>query len=83
MKQGETTTFDVPYRLHGDQAGDTSTATLHVTVTGVNDAPTANNVSFNSTLSANYNTDLVVNDPADGAQTTTGPFKAVSVSYTH
>ncbi len=39
MQNGQTTTFDVPYTLHGDQAGDISTATLHVTVNGVNDAP--------------------------------------------
>jgi large repetitive protein len=39
MQNGQTTTFDVPYTLHGDQAGDTSTANLHVTVNGVNDAP--------------------------------------------
>jgi VCBS repeat-containing protein len=80
MKQGETTTFDVPYTLHGDQAGDTSSATLHVTVTGVNDAPTANNVTFTGVNSANYNTDLVVNDPTDGAPTTTGPFKGITAS---
>jgi large repetitive protein len=80
MKQGETTTFDIPYTLHGDQAGDTSSATLHVTVTGVNDAPTANNVTFTGVNSANYNTDLVVNDPTDGAPTTTGPFKGITAS---
>jgi VCBS repeat-containing protein len=80
MKQGETTTFDIPYTLHGDQAGDTSTATVHVTVTGVNDAPTANNVSFTGVNSANYNTDLIVNDPTDGAPTTTGPFKVITAS---
>jgi VCBS repeat-containing protein len=80
MKQGETATFDIPYTLHGDQAGDTSTATVHVTVTGVNDAPTANNVSFTGVNSANYNTDLIVNDPTDGAPTTTGPFKVITAS---
>jgi hypothetical protein len=80
MRGGETTTFDVDYSLHGDQAGDTSTGHLHVTVTGVNDAPTANNVTFSGASSANYNTDLVVNDPADGAPTTTGPFKGVAAS---
>jgi VCBS repeat-containing protein len=80
MKQGETTTFDVDYTLHGDQPGDTSTAHLHVTVNGVNDGPTANNVSFTGANSANYNTDLVVNDPTDGAPTTTGPFKGITAS---
>jgi VCBS repeat-containing protein len=46
MRGGETATFDIPYTVHGDQAGDTSTATLHVTVTGVNDAPTASPVTL-------------------------------------
>ena len=80
MQQGQTATFDVPYTLHGDQAGDTSSATLHVTVNGVNDAPTANAVTFTGVDSANYNTDLIVNDPTDGAPTTTGPFKIVTAS---
>ncbi|TYL84331.1 VCBS domain-containing protein [Bradyrhizobium cytisi] len=40
LQAGETATFDVAYILHGNQAGDTSTAALHVTVTGSQDAPT-------------------------------------------
>ena len=52
MQDGQSTTFDVAYTLHGDQPGDTSTAELHVTVTGVNDAPTAGNFTFNGTSSA-------------------------------
>jgi VCBS repeat-containing protein len=67
MQDGQTTTFDVAYTLHGDQPGDTSTAELHVTVTGVNDAPVAGNFTFNGVNSATGNTDLVVNDPTDGA----------------
>ncbi len=78
MQDGQSTTFDVPYTLHGDQAGDTSSATLHVTVTGVNDAPTAGNFTFNGVDSATGNTDLIVNDPTDGAPTTTGPFKLIN-----
>ncbi|MBR0850054.1 cadherin domain-containing protein, partial [Bradyrhizobium diazoefficiens] len=80
MKDGESTTFDVPYTLHGDQAGDTSTATLHVTVTGVNDNPTASNFTFNGANSAIGNTDLVVNDPTDGAPDPAGPQKTLSAS---
>ena len=80
MQDGQTATFDIPYTLHGDQAGDTSSATLHVTVDGVNDAPTANAVTFTGVDSANYNTDLVVTDPGDASPTTTGPFKAITAS---
>jgi VCBS repeat-containing protein len=69
LHDGESATFDVAYTLHGDQPGDTSTATLHVTVTGANDAPVAANVTFNGGNSAIGNTDLVVNDAADGAPT--------------
>ncbi|MDN5000401.1 cadherin domain-containing protein [Bradyrhizobium sp. GCM10027634] len=80
LKDGEAATFDVPYTLHGDQAGDTSTATLHVTVNGVNDAPVASNFTFNGVNSATGNTDLVVNDPTDGAPSTTGPNKTITAS---
>jgi hypothetical protein len=80
MQDGQTATFDIPYTLHGDQLGDTSSATLHVTVNGVNDAPTANAVTFTGVDSANYNTDLVVTDPGDASPTTTGPFKAITAS---
>ena len=80
MQDGQTTTFDVPYTLHGDQAGDTSTATLHVTVNGANDAPTASDFTFNGVNSAIGNTDLVVNDPADGAPDPAGPQKTISGS---
>ena len=80
MKDGESTTFDVAYTLHGDQAGDTSTATLHVTVTGANDAPVAANFTFNAANSAIGNTDLVVNDPTDGAPDPAGPQKTISAS---
>jgi hypothetical protein len=80
MHDGETATFDVAYTLHGDQPGDLATATLHVTVTGANDAPTVSNVTFTGASSANYNTDLIVNDPTDGAPTTTGPFKGITAS---
>ncbi|SDO37433.1 cadherin domain-containing protein [Afipia sp. GAS231] len=80
MQDGQSSTFDVAYTLHGDQPGDTSTAELHVTVTGANDAPVAGNFTFNGVNSAIGNTDLVVNDPADTAQTATGPAKTISAS---
>ncbi|HEY2248171.1 MAG TPA: cadherin domain-containing protein [Bradyrhizobium sp.] len=80
MQDGQSTTFDIPYTLHGDQAGDTSSATLHVTVTGVNDAPTAGNFTFNGVNSATGNTDLVVNDPTDGAPDPAGPQKTITAS---
>jgi len=80
MQDGESATFDVPYTLHGDQAGDTSSATLHVTVTGVNDAPTVSNFTFNGSNSATGNTDLVINDPTDGAPDPAGPQKTITAS---
>ncbi|MBR0757582.1 cadherin domain-containing protein [Bradyrhizobium jicamae] len=80
LQDGESATFDVAYTLHGDQAGDTSTASLHVTVTGINDAPTASNFTFNGANSAIGNTDLVVNDPTDGAPDPAGPQKTISGS---
>ena len=80
LQEGQTATIDVPYTLQGDQTDDTSTATLEVTVTGVNDAPTVSNVTFSGAASANYNTDLVVNDPTDAAPTVTGPFKGITGS---
>jgi VCBS repeat-containing protein len=81
MKDGEHTSFDIGYTLHGD-GGDTSTATLHVTVDGVNDAPVAADFDFslNAANNAIGNTDLVVNDPADGAPDPTGPQKTISGS---
>ncbi len=80
MQDGQTATFDVPYTLHGDQAGDTSTATLHVTVNGVNDAPTITALTFNGTSSAIYNTDLVVHDPGDTAPDPAGPQRTVTLT---
>lgn len=80
LKDGESATFDVAYTLNGDQAGDTSTASLHVTVTGANDAPTASNFTFNGANSGIGNTDLVVNDATDGAPDPAGPQKTISGS---
>ena len=80
MQDGQTATFDIPYTLHGDQAGDVSSATLHVTVTGVNDAPVAGNFTFTGVDSATGNTDLIVNDPTTTAITETTPNKTISAS---
>jgi large repetitive protein len=80
MQDGQTATFDIPYTLHGDQAGDVSSATLHVTVTGVNDAPVAGNFTFTGVDSATGNTDLIVHDPANAATTETTPDKTISAS---
>ena len=81
MKQGETTTFDVDYTLHGDQPGDTSTAHLHVTVNGVNDAPVAQDFTFNAGNSAIGNTALVLDDGVGpAAPDPAGPQKTLSGS---
>jgi VCBS repeat-containing protein len=77
---GETATVDVHYTLHGDQAGDTSSSTLHFVVNGVNDAPVAADFTFSGANAAIANTDLVVNDPADGAPDPAGPQKTISGS---
>jgi VCBS repeat-containing protein len=82
MKQGESTTFDVPYTLHGDQAGDLANAVLHVTVNGVNDAPTgAQTFTFNGVNSAIGNTSLVLDDGVGpAAPDPAGPQKTISGS---
>jgi VCBS repeat-containing protein len=83
MKQGESTTFDVAYTLHGDQVGDSSNATLHVTVNGVNDAPVAQdfNFSLNSANNAIGNTSLVLDDTSvPGAPDPAGPQKVINGS---
>ena len=44
LTTGQTLDITVPYTLQGDQPTDTSTANFVIHVTGVNDAPVANNV---------------------------------------
>jgi VCBS repeat-containing protein len=78
MKGGELAHFDIPYTLHGDQPGDTSTATLHLTVSGANDNPVAADFTFNGSNAAIGNTALVVDDPTDGAPDPAGPQKTIS-----
>ncbi len=57
-----------------------SVATVSITVTCVNDAPIATADSFSGTGRAIGNTQLVVNDPADGAPNPAGPHKTVTGS---
>ena len=81
MKDGEVTHIHIPYTLHGDQPGDTSLATLDVTVNGANDAPHAANFTFDAASSAIGNTALVL-DNGSGASPTdpAGPQKTISGS---
>jgi hypothetical protein len=69
-----TTTDDFTYTLTPD--GDT--ATVAVTVTCVNDAPVADDETYNGTNAAVGNTVLVHNDTTDGAPTEAGPHKSVT-----
>ena len=61
------------YALNGG-----SSATVSVTVTCVNDAPVADDETFNGANSAVGNTSLVVNDPDDGAPALSSPKKSIS-----
>ena len=49
-----------------------------MTVTCVNDAPVADDETFNGANSAVGNTSLVVNDPDDGAPALSSPKKSIS-----
>ncbi|MFH1342272.1 MAG: tandem-95 repeat protein [Pseudomonadota bacterium] len=78
---GESSTITIAYTLHGDQPGDVDSATLTYTVTGVNDAPVAQDFTFNAANSAIGNTSLVLDNgsgtaPVDPA----GPQKTISGS---
>jgi Bacterial Ig domain/Bacterial cadherin-like domain len=55
-----------------------STATVSVSVTCVNDAPTADDETFDGANGAIGNTSLVVNAPGDGAPTLNSPKKSVT-----
>ena len=55
-----------------------STATVSVKVTCVNDAPIADDESFNGASSGVGNTTLVVDDPTDGPPSATGPKKTIT-----
>jgi hypothetical protein len=68
-----TTPDTFQYTLNGG-----STATVSMTVTCVNDAPVADDETFNGTNSAVGNTALVVNDPTDAAPSESGPKKSIS-----
>ena len=58
--------------------GGGSSATVSMTVTCVNDAPVADNETFNGNDSTHGNTTMVVNDPDDGAPSPTQPKTTVS-----
>ena len=68
-----TTLSTFTYTLNGG-----STATVSVTVTCVNDAPVADDETFNGANSAVGNTSLVVNDPDDGAPALSSPKKSIA-----
>ena len=68
-----TTPSTFTYTLNGG-----SSATVSVTVTCVNDAPVADDETFNGANSAIGNTSLVVNDPDDGAPALSSPKKSIS-----
>ena len=68
-----TTLSTFTYTLNGG-----SSATVSVTVTCVNDAPVADDETFNGANSAVGNTSLVVNDPDDGAPALSSPKKSIA-----
>ncbi len=55
-----------------------SVATVSMTVTCVNDAPVADDETFNGADAAVGNTALIGNDPSDGAPTASGPKKTIT-----
>jgi large repetitive protein len=59
-------------------AKDSDTKTLNITVNPVNDAPVADDETFNGASRAVGNTSLVGNDPDDGAPDPSGPQKTIS-----
>ena len=71
LAAGQTLDVTVPYTLHGDQAGDVSTANLTVRVTGANDAPVlAGSLSAMVAEGGTYTliaSDLDFTDPDDNA----------------
>jgi VCBS repeat-containing protein len=68
-----TTPDTFTYTLNGG-----STATVSITVTCVNDAPVADDETFNGAQRAVGNTSYVGDDPSDGAPNPTGPQKTIT-----
>ena len=68
-----TTPSTFTYTLNGG-----SSATVSVTVTCVNDAPVADDETFDAANGAIGNTSLVVNDPDDGAPALSSPKKSIT-----
>ena len=65
LAAGETATIDVSYTLHGD-AGDASTATMEVSVTGVNDAPVIDLLNTAGVQSTGTTATFTENGPIGG-----------------
>ncbi|HEX8104179.1 MAG TPA: Ig-like domain-containing protein [Solirubrobacteraceae bacterium] len=72
-----TATRTISFEARDADNATSNTATKDVTVTAVNDAPVANDETFNNEKRAVGNTSLVVDDPSDGAPDPTGPQKTV------
>ena len=68
-----TTPDTFTYTLNGG-----STGTVSMTVTCVNDAPVADNETFDGNNSAVGNTTFIGNDPSDGAPSASGPKKTIT-----
>jgi hypothetical protein len=71
------TSRTIEFRV-GDGGGGSAPIGREVVVTPVNDAPAADDETFNAASRAVGNTSLVVNDPSDGAPDPTGPQKTVT-----
>ena len=64
--------------FRADDGDDSAPVARQVVVTPVNDAPAADDETFNGASRAVGNTSLVVNDPSDGAPDPAGPQKTVT-----
>ena len=68
----------LPGRRRPKPANLSNTKSRDITVTCVNDAPVADDETFNGGNGAIGNTTFVVNDPSDGAPTATHPKKTIT-----
>jgi VCBS repeat-containing protein len=68
LAAGETATIDVSYTLHGD-AADASTATMEVSVTGVNDAPVIDLLNTAGVQTTGLTATFTENGPVGGPST--------------
>ncbi|HEX8104180.1 MAG TPA: cadherin domain-containing protein [Solirubrobacteraceae bacterium] len=74
----DTTNRTISFKVVDAGALDSNTVSRDVTITPVNDAPVANDETFNNEKRAVGNTSLVVDDPTDGAPDPAGPQKTVT-----